>query len=275
VLGYDATRGICAIRDDELGLLTVGCEPMNRNENKKSQERGENSMETNQAILAYDRGDVSAGVAVDVAAKAHMEKTGEKNYSAAIKAVIKEAKATAVWDKRDFTRMTRKFAAERGISGSEAARAVADEGGPRMRRIYEQDPMGATELLGVSPPPAVADITVPQPVVPVRMPGSVQQVGVMLNALPRDPWGYVNLDQCAQALKPYPSLLDKAAGDAMNAYAYALIDILGLVGFKDQNFPIAYEEAKRRYRSLFALYQTGALTSQSLREMLPILKITD
>lgn len=231
-------------------------------------------MNTNQEILSYARGNLNGGAAVDLAAREYMKEHSETDYSAAVRTVIADARATVTWDKRDFTRMTRKFAAERGVSGGEAARAVA-ESNPRMRRIYEQDPMAASEILGVSPPPAVANITNPPWTPPVHESIAINQIVNIVFNLPRDEFGFITLGQAAEALRPYPDLLQRASADKMDFYARSEMSIMGLPGFVSEKYPIAFEGARRRFPSLAALYSSGRLSSQALRELLPQILITD
>jgi len=227
-----------------------------------------------QIVSYFERGNVAAGNVVNDAAREFMAENGETNYRKALVEVHRNARAEIDEGFDEFGKRGRSYASHFKIGGSEAVARVQKHD-KNMAELYELDPMRATNTVGLQPEPAVADITVPQPVIPERFPGAVQQIGVMLFALPRDAEGFITLDQAAAALAPYPDLLQKATSEKMDYYARMGISILGLPGFSSENYNAGFQWAVKKYPSLAALYSTGRLTSQSLRDLLPQIQIND
>ena len=227
-----------------------------------------------QIVSYFEKGNVGAGDMVNDAAREFMAENGETDYRKALVGVHRNARAEIDEGFDEFGKRNRAYMGQFRIGASEASARVRKHD-RNMAALYELDPMRASNTVGVEPEPAVADITLPQPVIPERFPGAVQQIGVMLFGLPRDAEGFITLDQAASALAPYPELLQQATGEKMDYYARMGISVLGLTGVTSENFPAGVGWATKRFPSLAALYSTGRLTSQSLRELLPQLKIVD
>jgi hypothetical protein len=135
--------------------------------------------------------------------------------------------------------------------------------------------MGPTMVTGISEPRPVADVTTKPWDPPVHQAISIIQIANLLFGLPRDEYGYIELSQAREALRNYPDLLLKAASEKLDAYTRAEMNIAGMPGFVDQNYPNAFNAALRRFPSLAALYSSGRLSSQALRELLPQILIED
>ncbi len=230
-------------------------------------------MNQNIQILEYADGGLNGGAAVHAAAIEHMSKQNEKDYSKAVREVIKEARAAVAEDVKEFGNRVRSYMSEFKINEGEARKRVAQHD-PRMRAL-EQDPFGPIMVTGTQPPPSKADITVPAWTPPVHEEIAVIAIANVLFKLPRDPYGFITLSQAAEALRPYPDELQRAASEKLDAYTRAEISIAGLPGFTSENYPNAFKAAARRYPSLAVLYASGRLTSQSLRELLPQVQIVD
>lgn len=273
---YDPERGTCAVRNAETGELDVmRCEPTGRN---RSQEKiGGTMLNENIAITNYADGHITedGGAALDRAAKRYMDKSGEKDYRKAINEAIIGARVELREDRAEFRSRTRNYQSHFRINEAEARKRVIEHD-PRMRAVYfESDPFGPVNVVGEVAPPAVGKVTVQPWTPPVHEPIAIIQVANLLFGLPRDENMYVTLDQCAQALAPYPDTLDRAAGDKFDGYARTEISIQGKPGSVSENYPAALEAARRRYPALAALWATGRLTSQTLRELLPQILIRD
>ena len=231
-------------------------------------------MDTNLQILKYADGDLNGGAAVDVAARAYMSKQGEKDYAKAVKAVITEARAAVGEDVQEYKNRVRAYVSQFKITESEAVRRVAQHD-PKMKALYEVDPMGPTMIVGEVAPPAVGKVTIQPWTPPVHEPIAIIQIANILFSLPRDENMYITLDQAREALAPYPDLLLKASSEKLDAYARAGISILGLPNFSSENYPAGFRWALSKYPALGALYSSGRLTSQALRELLPQILIND
>ena len=230
-------------------------------------------MDTNLEICSYADGNLTGGAAVDSAARAHMDETGEKNYAKAVEAVIAHARESVAGDVKEYKNRVRSYQSHFKITEAEARRRVARHD-PKMRAL-EQDPMGPTMIVGEVAPPAVADVTTKTWEPPVHQAISIIQIANLLFGLPRDEYGYIELAQAREALRTYPDLLQKAASDKLDAYARAGISILGLPNFSSENYAAGFRWAVAKYPALAALYSAGRLSSQALRELLPQIQITD
>lgn len=286
---HDESKGVCVIRNEGTGARFLArCEPVKRsasedqqkNEYRQKTESGKKgkqimNIETATQVLSYfEKGNVAAGNVVNDAAREFMAENRETDYQKALVGVHRNARAEIDEGFDEFGKRGRSYASHFKIGGSEAIARVQKHD-RNMAALYELDPMRATDTIGVQPEPAVADIVVPQPDIPERFPGAVQQIGVMLFALPRDSEGFITLDQAAAALAPYPTLLQQAVSEKLDYYARMGIGVLGLAGVASENYPAGFKWATKRYPSLAALYASGRLTSQALRDLLPQLRITD
>jgi len=185
----------------------------------------------------------------------------------------KEALAVVGENVKEFGGRVRSYQSHFKITGDEAVRRVAQYD-PKMKALYESDPFGPVNIIGVQPAPAVANITVPAWTPEVHESLAVSQIANILFNLPRDEFGYNTLDQARWALKPYPDAVDRAAGDTMDARARAEIHIQGMPGSVSENYPRAIEAAWRRFPALKDL-EVGRISSQGLRELLPQILIRD
>jgi len=229
---------------------------------------------SNLAILEYANGGLNGGAELDEAAKTHMTEHNEKDYAKAVKAVITEARAAVAEDVKEYKNRVRSYQSHFKINEAEAHRRVAEHD-PKMKALYEADPMGPTMIVGQVEPPAVADVTTKPWTPPVHQPIAVIAVANILFGLPRDEFMYITLDQAREALAPYPDLLQRACSEKMDYYARMGIKILGLPGFSSENYAAGFEWARKQYPALAALYSVGKLTSRSLRELLPQILVTD
>jgi len=230
-------------------------------------------MDTNLEICSYADGNLTGGAAVDEAARAHMKETGEKSYAKAMAEVVKTAREAVADDTREFKSRVRAYMSQWKIGEGEARKRVAAHD-PRMK-IYEADPFGPVMVTDTPPPPAVGKVTI-QPWEPVvhEQPAIFAVANVLFN-LPRDEYGFITLSQAAEALRPYPDELQKAASEKMDYYTRGEISIQGMAGSVSENYPRAFDAARRRYPALSALYASGRLSSQSLRELLPQILVND
>lgn len=273
---YDPERGTCAVRNAETGELDVmRCEPTGRN---RSQEKiGGTMLNENIAITNYADGHITedGGAALDRAAKRYMDKSGEKNYRKAINEAIIGARAELREDRAEFRSRTRNYQSHFRINEAEARKRVIEHD-PRMRAVYfESDPFGPVNVVGEVAPPAVGKVTI-EPWEPVvhEQPAIFAVANILFN-LPRVPYNFIELSQAAAALRSYPDILQKAVSEKLDAYTRAEISIQGMAGSVSENYPRAFEAARRRYPALSALYATGRLSSQALRDLLPQILIND
>jgi len=230
-------------------------------------------MDTNLEIVSYADGNPNGGAAVDSAARQYMTEHSMKDYGAAVKAVITEARAAVAEDVKEFRQRTRAYMSEFKITEGEARKRVAQHD-PRMKAL-EQDPFGPVMVTDTQPPPAVADVTTKPWTPPVHEPIAVIQIANLLFGLPRDEFGFIELSQAAEALRSYPDILQKAVSEKFDAYTRAEISIQGMAGSVSENYPRAFDAARRRYPALSALYASGRLSSQALRDLLPQIQIND
>ena len=288
---YDEKQGVCAIRDNESGQrYWARCEPTGRVVNERQQTiefqkriqnedhgKGDIHMDTNLEILSYANGNPNGGAAVDEAARAHMNKSGQRNYAKAIEAVIAHAREEVADDVKEFGNRVRAYMSQWKISEGEARKRVAAHD-PRMK-IYEQDPFGPVNVVGEVAPPSKADIAVRPWNPPIRETPATTAINNILKNLPRDEDGFITESQATDALRPYEDRLWQASADRMDDYTRAETSIQGMPGFASENYPAAFQAAGRRYPSLFRLWsamgRVAAATAQALRELIPTLKITD
>jgi len=233
------------------------------------------NIETASQIVSYfEKGNVAAGDVVTAAVREDMNETGEKDFAKSMITVHRKARAEIDEGFSEFGRRSRSYASHFKIGGSEAVARVQKHD-KAMAHIYELDPMRATQTVGIQPEPAVGKVTTQPWTPPIHEPIAIVAIANLIFGLPKDENMFVSLDQCAQALAPYGDLLLKASSEKLDFYARSEISISGAPGFVSENYPAAFSAAGRRYPSLFALYSAGKLTSQSLRELLPQILVTD
>jgi len=282
VVSHLEDKGLCVVRRGSGPKFLAKCEIVKRSANanegqqkyeNQTQQKGETFMDTNLEICSYADGNLTGGAAVDSAARAHMDETGEKNYAKAVEAVIAHARESVAGDVKEYKNRVRSYQSHFKITEAEARKRVSAHD-PRMKAL-ESDPMGPIIVPGIQAPPSKADITVPAWTPPIHEPIAIIQIANLVFGLPKDEFMYITVDQANEAARPYREVLDRARGDKMDYYARTGISVLGLHGFSSENYAAGFRWAVQKYPDLAAGYATGRMTAQAWRELLPQMLIND
>lgn len=276
---YDAETGICQLRDEAGRTFSARCEPTGRkkpNEGQKSK-REKSNMQTQ----TYQ----NAGEELDSKVR-HYSAEHHCSYEEGLKAMRElepELYRAYAFDETPLDREVRQGAAEFGrrvtaysehfnISRGEAVKRVGNHD-PQMK-TYAEDPFGPTRVRGVTEPSPRADVVV-SPMAPGEVrPTALMQISVLLGGIPRNADMTISFDAAARVLQAgYLDLLIKAAGEKLDGLARAEIDISGMTGFKSENYPQAFDAARRKYPALTEIYSGGRITMQGLKDLLPHLQL--
>lgn len=280
---YNKADGTCDLNDSITGRRwTASCEPSGRK--KPNEEQKSNREESNMQAQTYE----NAGQELDHKVKLHAAQHN-LGYEAALQQVkILEPGLYYAYvcdetpldrevreGSQEFEQYVEAYQSEFKLSRPEAVKRVGRDV-PKVR-VYAQDPFGPTRVRGETEPSPSARAAVPEwEPVSLTGPTALMEIATLLAHIPKDAAGNIPFDQAAKVLQAgYLDLLVKAAGEKLDALARAEIDIQGMPGFRSENYPQAFDAARRKYPALTQIYSGGRISAPGLRQLLPHFDFVD